>query len=169
MPRKAPWHSVKLLMRETEQRVVCYLPGLLSGLVFAGANAEPEPRRDNGLLTAEEITYLDLKDCDLVVLSACKTGLGRPEGGEGMVWLRRAFRMAGARTVISALWEVPDADTRELMTLFYENLWLRDLSKSEALRQAQLTMLRHNRERDGRPRPASPASWGAFVLDGAPE
>jgi len=154
------------LLRESEQRVVGYLPGLLSGLVFAGANAEPEPGRDNGLLTAEEITYLDLTSADLVVLSACETGLGRPEAGEGMIGLRRAFRMAGARTVISSLWEVDDQATRDLMTLFYENLWRRGMPKLEALRQAQLSILEENRKRydgDGRP-----ATWGAFVLDGAP-
>ena len=154
------------LMRESEQRVVGYLPGLLSGLVFAGANAEPEPGRDNGLLTAEEITYLDLTSCDLVVLSACETGLGRPEAGEGMIGLRRAFRMAGARTVISSLWEVDDQATRDLMTLFYENLWRRGMPKLEALRQAQLSILEENRRRTGH---GVPSTWGAFVLDGAPE
>jgi len=153
-------------LRETEQRLVGSLPGLLSGLVFAGANAEPEPGRDNGLLTAEEITYLDLSDCDLVVLSACETGLGRPESGEGMIGLRRAFRMAGARTVISSLWEVSDKSTRDLMTLFYENLWLKEMPKLEALRQAQLTLLQHNRETRGH---GVPSTWGAFVLDGAPK
>ena len=154
------------LLRETEQQVVGLLPGLLSGLVFAGANAKPDPGRDNGLLTAEEITYLDLSDCDLVVLSACETGLGRPEGGEGMIGLRRAFRMAGARTVISSLWEVSDTATRELMTLFYENLWLEEESKQEALRNAQLMQLEYNRERHGH---GLPSTWGAFVLDGAPD
>jgi len=152
-------------MRESEERVVGYLPGLLSGLVFAGANAEPEPGRDNGLLTAEEITYLDLTSADLVVLSACETGLGRPEAGEGMIGLRRAFRMAGARTVISSLWEVDDQATRDLMTLFYENLWRRGMPKLEALRQAQLAILEENRKRTGHGRPST---WGAFVLDGAP-
>jgi len=156
----------RMLVRDAEQRVVGFLPGLLSGLVFAGANAKPEPGRDNGLLTAEEITYLDLKECELVVLSACETGLGRAEGGEGMIGLRRAFRMAGARTVISSLWEVSDAATQDLMTLFYENLWLRGLPKLEALRRAQLSMLEHNRELHGH---GMPFTWGAFVLDGAPQ
>ena len=145
-------------LREAEQLLIGVLPGLLSGLVFAGANIEATPGRDNGLLTAEEITYLDL--------SACETGLGRPESGEGMIGLRRAIRMAGARTVISSLWEVSDASTSDLMTLFYENLWLRDMPKFEALRQAQLTLLEHNRETHGH---GLPSTWGAFVLDGAPE
>ena len=153
-------------LRETEREIVGALPGLLSGLVFAGANAKPEADRDNGLLTAEEITYLDLSGCDLVVLSACETGIGRAESGEGMIGLRRAFRMAGARTVVSSLWEVSDIATRELMTLFYENLWLEGRPKQTALRDAQRTLLRFNRERHGH---ALPSTWGAFVLDGAPK
>ena len=166
------WKNIKeqndaafTLLRETEQSVAGYLPGLLSGLVLAGANLDHEPGRDNGLLTAEEVTYLDLKFCDLVVLSACETGLGRPEGGEGMIGLRRAFRMAGARTVISSLWRTGDQSTQRLMTDFYENLWLRGMSKLDALRGAQLAMLKRNREEYGR---AIPATWGVFVLDGAP-
>ena len=151
------------LLEETERAITGLLPGLLSGLVFAGANAEPEPGRDNGLLTAEEVTYLDLSRCDLVVLSACETGLGRSEGGEGMIGLRRSFRQAGARTVISSLWKVGDDPTQELMERFYENLWLRKMGKLEALRQAQLWMLERNREESG---DALPSTWGAFVLDG---
>ena len=150
-------------LEETEKTITGYLPGLLSGLVFAGANAEPEEGRDNGLLTAEEVTYLDLKRCELIVLSACETGLGRPEGGEGMIGLRRSFRQAGARTVISSLWKVRDDSTQELMERFYENLWLKKMGKLEALRQAQLWMLERNRKDSG---DALPSTWGAFVLDG---
>ena len=157
--------SDQAVLRQAEEDVTGLLPGLLSGLVFAGANVEPEPERENGLLTAEEITYLDLSDCDVVVLSACETGLGRPEGGEGMIGLRRAFRMAGARTVISSLWEVSDKSTRDLMTRFYENLWLKGMPKLVAFRSAQLSLLKRNREREGH---ALPSTWGAFVLDGAP-
>jgi len=149
-----------------EERVIGYLPGLLSGLVLAGANGPRDPTRRNGLLTAEEISSLELGGCDLVVLSACETGLGRPEGGEGMISLRRAFRLAGARTVIASLWEVSDRATADLMTRFYENLWRHGMSKLEALRQAQLAMLTSNRETHGH---ARPWTWGAFVLDGAPE
>jgi CHAT domain-containing protein len=140
------------------------LPGLLSGLVLAGANAEPEPGRDNGLLTAEEVTYLKLSGCELVVLSACETGLGRPEGGEGMMGLRRSFRQAGARSVISSLWKVRDAETSELMTRLYENLWLKKMGNLEALREAQIWMLDRNRKEYGGD--ARPSTWGAFVLDG---
>ena len=150
-------------LEETEKTITGLLPGLLSGLVFAGANAELEKGRDNGLLTAEEVTYLDLSRCELVVLSACETGLGRPEGGEGMIGLRRSFRQAGARTVISSLWKVRDDSTQELMERFYENLWLRNMGKLEALRSAQLWMLDRNRKESG---DGLPSTWGAFVLDG---
>ncbi len=150
-------------MRETERVLTGLHPGLLSGLVFAGANMDSEPGRDNGLLTAEEVTYLDLSNCDLVVLSACETGLGRPESGEGMIGLRRSFRIAGASTVISSLWSVKDEATSDLMTMFYENLWLNKMGKLEALRTAQLEMLKRNRAEYGE---GLPSTWGAFVLDG---
>ncbi len=148
---------------EAEMTIARFFPDLLSGLVFAGANAEPVPGRDNGLLTSEEVKYLDLSGCELVVLSACETGLGRQKGGEGMMGLRRSFRQAGARTVISSLWQVRDDSTQELMERFYENLWLKKMGKLEALRKAQLWMLARNRKEDGE---ALPSTWGAFVLDG---
>jgi CHAT domain-containing protein len=146
------------------RRITGLLPGLLSGLVFAGANAPLDPEQDNGLLTAEEVTWLDLGGCDLLVLSACETGIGRPESGEGMLGLRRAFRLAGARTVISSLWSVKDSSTARLMASFYENLWLKKMGKLEALRSAQIEMLRRNRTEEGE---GLPSTWGAFVLDGA--
>ncbi len=138
-------------------------PGLLSGLVFSGANAPNETGRDNGLLTAEEVRHLDLSHCELVVLSACETGLGRPESGEGMMGLRRAFRQAGARAVVSSLWSVEDEATSELMRRFYERLWTHRESKLDALRGAQLDMLAANRRDLGN---ARPSTWGAFVLSG---
>ncbi len=153
-------------MLESVERITGLLPGLLSGLVFAGANDETPVGGANGLLTAEELHYADLSGCDLVVLSACETGLGEPAAGEGMIGLRRAIRQAGARTVISSLWSVLDDATRELMVRFYENLWIRKMSKLDALRAAQLETLRRNRADYGE---ALPSSWGAFVLDGAPD
>ena len=138
-------------------------PGLLSGLVFAGANKSAPEGREDGLLTAEEVSWIDLGGCDLVVLSACETSLGTEKGGEGMIGLRRAFRLAGARSVVSSLWSVDDETTGELMRAFYWNLWIEEMSRSEALRQAQLEMLRMQRIRgDG----VAPFYWGAFVLHG---
>ena len=149
-------------MTEEERLVTGYLPGYLSGLVCAGAN-QPAVGRENGLLTAEEVAWLDLKGCELVVLSACQTGLGRSRSGEGLMSLRRMFRQAGAQTVISSLWKVRDDATRELMRDFYERRWKEGAGKLEALRGAQLEMLKENRRRYGEGRPAT---WGAFVLSG---
>lgn len=139
-------------------------PGLLARLVCAGANTPSTSSGEDGYLTAEEVGWLDLAGVDLVVLSACDTGLGRPQSGEGLLGLRRAFLLAGAGTVISSLWSVPDQETAELMQLFYANRWQRHLDGSEALRAAQLELIRRNRERFGGD--AAPATWGAFVLDG---
>jgi len=139
------------------------IPGLCSGLVCAGASRPQLEGRDDGLLTAEEVSWLDLQGVELVVLSACQTGLGRAEAGEGLIGLRRAFRLAGARTVISSLWSVEDDSTARLMRDFYTNLWMKGLGRLEALRQAQLAMLQRNRSEHGR---ALVSTWGAFVLNG---
>ncbi len=145
-------------------QAVGMLPGLLSGLVFAGVNAELPPGSDDGFLSAEEIQHLDLSACDLVVLSACETALGSPRAGEGLMSLRRSFEVAGARTVVSSLWKVDDQATATLMKDFYTNLWQKRLSRGEALHQAKLRMLRRNRiEYAG---DARPGTWGAFVLSG---
>ena len=112
----------------------------------------------------EEISWLDLSNVDLVVLSSCETGLGTPQGGEGMIGLRRTIRQAGARTVISSLWNVGDESTSELMQNFYIHLWLEGKGKLEALRSAQLDLLKQNRiQYKGK---GLPSTWGAFVLDG---
>lgn len=153
--------SKRMLMEA--KRVTGMLPGYLSGLVCAGASQPAGDDREDGFLTAEELTWLDLSRVDLVVLSACETGLGSPRGGEGMIGLRRSFRQAGVRTVISALWSVNDAATSELMQGFYTRLWKRGEGKLEALRGARLDMLKKNRLEHGE---GLPATWGAFVLDG---
>lgn len=151
-------------LRALAHRIERFNPGLLSGLVCSGANGRAAGRADDdGLLTAEEIGWLDLRACDLVVLSACDTGLGRPRAGEGMMSLRRAFRVAGARTVISSLWSVPDQETAVLMDLVYRNLWQRGMARHEALRAAQLERIAKNRAKYG---DARPRTWGAFVLEG---
>lgn len=146
-------------------RVTSRYPGYLSGLVLAGANDVPVAEREDGMLTAEEIAFLDLSEVELVVLSACETGLGRPESGEGMLGLRRAFRQAETKTVISSLWRVPDQSTSELMELFYRRLWLEGRGKHESLRGAQLEMLARNRKAHSGA--GLPSTWGAFILDGA--
>jgi CHAT domain-containing protein/Tfp pilus assembly protein PilF len=165
-------------------------PLLLSGVVLAGANlpqklgADGVPQGDDGILTAEEVAELDLHRTELVVLSACETGLGEVAGGEGVFGLQRAFHLAGARTVVASLWQVDDRATQRLMELFYENLWARKLPHLEALRRAQLTLLRgvgpagEKRGLDleniepgkGTQSQASahPRFWAAWVLSGDP-
>jgi CHAT domain-containing protein len=168
-----PDHLPSLLMDAEEKQADDFLdqqiqaagtlPGLLSGLVFAGVNAEPDFSRDDGYLSAEEILHLDLASCDLVVLSACETALGSVRAGEGLMSLRRAFEVAGADTVISSLWKVDDLATAVLIKDFYTNLWQKNLPRAEALHQAKLQMLRRNRAEEGE---AKPGTWGAFVLSG---
>lgn len=139
------------------ERLAGLHPGVLTGLVWAGANTTPEPGRDDGYLTAEELQWLDLAGVELMVLSACETAVGRARAGEGMIGLRRACRVAGARTVVSSLWMVTDDSTSQLMTIFYRNLWARGMGRLEALREAQLQLLEEHRP---------PSAWGAFTLSG---
>jgi CHAT domain-containing protein/tetratricopeptide (TPR) repeat protein len=117
-------------------------PMLRSGLALAGANTflrgGPLPdEAEDGLLTAEDVAGLDLLDTDLVVLSACETGLGAIHTGEGVLGLRRAFIVAGAKTLVMSLWKVPDLATAFLMDRFYDNLLTRGLDRDLALSQAQ--------------------------------
>src|SRR5262249_53556273 len=117
-------------------------PMLRSGLALAGANtflrgASPPAEAEDGLLTAEDVAGLDLLDTELVVLSACETGLGAVHLGEGVFGLRRAFIVAGAKTLVMSLWKVPDLATAFLMDRFYDNLLTRGLDRDLALSEAQ--------------------------------
>jgi tetratricopeptide (TPR) repeat protein/CHAT domain-containing protein len=142
-------------------------PMLRSGLLLAGADrflkgeATP-PDLDNGVLTSYEATSLDLQGTELVVLSACETGLGQVQDGEGVFGLRRAFQEAGAESVLMSMWSVPDQETQELMTLFYSK-WLSGKDKHIALREAQLELREKVKARYGKD---APFYWGAFVLVG---
>ena len=160
--------NVEMRMGEQAKRLVGKQPGLLSGLVCAGADPGADrgeqPGDDDGYLTAEEIGWLDLSGAELVVLSACETGLGRAESGEGLIGLRRTFRTAGAQTVISSLWSVRDQATAELMQAFYGNLLEKGMPRHKALREAQLEMLKSNRIKNDNA--GLPSTWGAFVLSG---
>ncbi len=135
-------------------------PLLLAGIALAGAN---EREKAHGILTALEIAALDLQNTDLVVLSACDTGLGTAARGQELLGLRWAFSYAGARNLVTSLWSVPDAETATLMTHFYTNLWLKGLSVPAALRAAQLEMLKAARTKGD----SAPHTWGAFVASGA--
>ena len=132
---------------------------------------EMKEGQDNGILQAWEIFERLRIDADLVVLSACETGLGKEMGGEGLVGLTRAFEYAGARSVVASLWSVSDETTAALMKLFYGYLEA-GKSKDAALRQAQLDLIRGSiavQDPDGRATKfdaSHPFYWAAFQLNG---
>lgn len=136
-------------------------PLLRSGLVLAGVNTWSRgevlsPEAGDGIITAEDASGLDLRDTALVVLSACETGLGEIHRGEGVLGLRRAFILAGTKTLITSLWKIPDYHTQELMNAFYlrilDGQWCAD-----ALREAQLVL---------REKYPHPYFWAAFICQG---
>ncbi len=135
-------------------------PMIRSGLIMAGANhvwtgGTPLKNLEDGILTAYEVSQLDLSETELVVLSACETGLGDIRGDEGVYGLQRAFKIAGARYLIMSLWQVPDFATQELMTLFY-TYWLKEkMELPDAFRKAQQAV------REKKP---DPFYWAGFVL-----
>lgn len=113
----------------------------LSALALAGINTKASGL-DDGVMTSLEGSTFDLNATELVVLSACETGLGTPVQGEGLAGLQSMLHLGGARSVVSSLWQVDDRATQVLMVEFYRNLWQRKQNKAEALRNAQLAMLR---------------------------
>jgi CHAT domain-containing protein len=141
---------------------------LLCGLALAGANLpEDDVGRAPGLITADEISTLDLSNCELAVLSACDTNVGECRAGQGVASLQRALQMAGARSVITSLWKVPDEATRELMVDFYRRMWIEKKPKHLALWEAK-KKLRDAKEETGKPL-YSTRDWAAWVLTGAPD
>jgi len=128
---------------------------LRSGLVLAGGNEN----RQTGLLTAFETVEMDLHGTELVVMSACGTGLGVIEAGEGVLGLRRALSFAGAETQVMSLWPVKDEATSTLMIRFHQKL-ASGAARSEALRAAQLEIAAD-------PRWTDPRFWAAFIVIGA--
>ena len=130
----------------------------LSSLVLADEKARNG--EEDGLLQAHEIFRLKLS-ADLVVLSACETGLGEEVSGEGLVGLSRSFLYAGAPSLLVSLWSVSDGATPDLMVSFYEGLDRRH-DKADALRRAKLQMI-------GRSRHAHPSYWAPFILIGDPK
>ena len=140
-------------------------PLLLSGLALAGANHRDAagPDEDDGILTAEEIAAMDLSGTEWAVLSACDTGIGEIKVGEGVFGLRRAFQVAGARTVIMSLWSVEDESARQWMKVLYEGRLLKHLDTAEAVRNASLTVLKARRAHG---ESTHPFYWAGFVAAG---
>lgn len=140
-------------------------PLVMSGLAFAGANLRASASRegDDGILTAEEVASLDLDGVEWAVLSACDTGLGEIRAGEGVFGLRRAFQIAGVRTVIMSLWSVEDEATRQWMRALYEGRLQRRLDTADAVREASLSVLRDRRAKG---LSTHPFYWAAFVAAG---
>jgi len=135
-------------------------PMLRSGLIMAGGNAAWQGKqtlegREDGILTAYEISQMNLSNTELVVLSACETGLGDIQGNEGVYGLQRAFKIAGAKYLIMSLWQVPDKQTSLLMTTFYKK-WLENkMTIPEAFHAAQKEL---------RDNGFDPYNWAGFVL-----
>jgi CHAT domain-containing protein/tetratricopeptide (TPR) repeat protein len=153
-PAEAP---TKAARAETAPRV--------SGLALAGANLRNLGRAgdEDGILTAEEIASLDLSSLEWAVLSACDTGMGEVKAGEGVLGLRRAFQIAGARTVIASLWPVEDRAAQEWMQALYRERLIGARDTAEAVRRASLDVLTARRARG---ESTVPFFWAAFVAVG---
>jgi len=163
-PQKNILRSSMALLRDQAVVSVWSDPLLFSGIALAGANHKTWDGGNDGILTAFEVTELDLRGTELVVLSACETGLGTIQAGSEVQGFRWAFRLAGATSLLTSLWKVPTSGTRTMMAMFYENLWGKQMGKAEALRQAQLELLKANRtQHNGDSRPAD---WAGWVLSG---
>jgi CHAT domain-containing protein len=160
LDREEPFTSA-----EASAKIVRENPLLLSGLILAGANHRDaaSPEEEDGVLTAEEVATLNLTNVEWAVLSGCDTGVGELRAGEGVFGLRRAFQVAGARTVIMSLWSVEDQVTRQWMTQLYSSRLIKGLSTADSVREASLTVLRQRRATG---LSTHPFHWAAFVAAG---
>jgi CHAT domain-containing protein/tetratricopeptide (TPR) repeat protein len=138
-------------------------PLMRSGLLLAGAESairnkggQTDKKIEDGILTAYEAMSLNLENTELVVLSACETGLGEVKSGEGVYGLQRSFIVAGTKALVISLWKVNDEATQKLMTGFYKN-WLGGMNKKEAFNAAQMSLKKEF---------SSPYYWGAFIMIG---
>lgn len=136
-------------------------PMIRSGLLLTGANLAWKTGKpwkegmEDGILTAYEISQMNLSNTELVVLSACETGLGDIQGNEGVYGLQRAFKIAGVKYLIMSLWQIPDEETKEFMISFYKNWLNKKIAIPDAFRTSQKEMQK---------RYSNPYLWAGFVL-----
>ncbi len=143
-------------------------PMLRSGLILAGGNAAWQGKqtvegKEDGILTAYEISQMNLSNTQLVVLSACETGLGDIQGNEGVYGLQRAFKIAGAKYLIMSLWQVPDKQTSLLMTTFYRK-WLGAEGPGKGGNKMTIPNAFHAAQKQLRENGLDPFNWAGFVL-----
>jgi CHAT domain-containing protein len=148
------------LLEQFRKRIKDYdNPLRRSAIALAGANnwLEKSPVKvpGNGMLLADDVADMNLEGADMVVLSACETALGKVDNSEGVFGLQRAFKLAGAQTLLMSLWKVVDESTKELMTEFYQNWLSKGMSKQESFKNAQKQL---------REKYPSPYHWAAFVM-----
>jgi CHAT domain-containing protein len=155
-PRKSSQDESRRLKQVEKDGSRIENPLLRAGLAMAGANEQKEG--GNGILTALEMTGLNLWGTKLMTLSACDTGVGEVRNGDGVHGLRRALALAGAETQVMSLWAVSDRWTRELMVAYYRRL-RQGQGRAAALRQAQLEMFKVMKRRH-------PYFWASFILSG---
>jgi CHAT domain-containing protein len=140
-------------------------PLRLSGLALAGANQRETagPLDEDGILTAQEIASMDLAGTDWAVLSACATGVGRVQAGEGILGLRRAFQVTGAETLIMSLWSVEDEAARQWMEALYRARLVQKFNTIQSVHHASTEVLQRRRSHD---QSDHPFFWAGFVTAG---
>ena len=162
-PRTVVFATHGFFLAEDDSATRSVDPLTRCGLLLSGCN-DPASAigNDDGVLTGVEITAIDFRSTELVVLSACETGIGKVENGNGVAGLRRAFHLAGANSVASTLWQIPDLDTAQLMNDFF--IALADGEpKDDALRTAQLKRIAAREKTSGA---AHPFFWAGFTISG---